>query len=168
MTATCIFKTLGLIRLSRIRNSLIHEPQKWQILKLSCANCVMIKLIHELGCPALQGWLALPGWLLFRYYMNRASPESPFLYRDWMQCAWAECVIRCPVSHLVDILPSPWPHRFFKALLAEPTHQEFQCPPHHPAPQKKHFHTRFFISNTLSFIHVLSIQILSKTGEKQS
>ena len=37
------------------------------------------------------GWLALPRWLLSRYYMNRASPEPPFLYRDWKQCAKAVC-----------------------------------------------------------------------------
>ena len=37
------------------------------------------------------GWLAQPRWLWSRYYMKRARPESPFLYRDWKQCAWAVC-----------------------------------------------------------------------------
>ena len=36
-------------------------------------------------------WLALPRWLLSWYYMNRASPEPPFLYRDWKQWAKAMC-----------------------------------------------------------------------------
>ena len=46
---------------------------------------------HEPGWPGLSGWLVLPRWLLARYYMKRASPEPPFLYRDWKQCAWAVC-----------------------------------------------------------------------------
>ena len=144
----------------------MHEPQKWQILKLSWANCVIIKLIHELGCPALQGWLALPGWLLFRHYMNRVSPESPFLYRDWMQCAWAVCY---PLScfSLGWYSPFPLTSPFFQSPPSW-THTPKISVPLPPNPPKKHFHTPFFILNTLSLIHVLSIQILSKTGEKQS
>ena len=45
--------------------SLIHEPRKRQIPKLSCGNCVTIQLTvrtwsHELGWPGLLGWLAPP------------------------------------------------------------------------------------------------------------
>ena len=61
---------------------------------------------HEPGWPGLSGWLALPRWLLSRYYMKRACPEPPFLHRDWKQCAchfyieiWSnvheQCVTRC-------------------------------------------------------------------------
>ena len=61
---------------------------------------------HEPGWPGLSGWLALPRWLLSRYYMKRASPEPPFLHSDWKQCAchfyieiWSnvheQCVTRC-------------------------------------------------------------------------
>ena len=52
------------------------------------ANCVIIQLTlgtwsDEPGWPGLSGRLALPRWLLSRYYMKRACPEPPFLYRDW-------------------------------------------------------------------------------------
>ena len=87
---TIIFKTLRLIRLTRI---LSYEPgaKAANSKALSCANCVTIQLTvrawsHE------SGWLARPRWLLSRYFMKRASLEPPFLlYRDWTHCAWAVC-----------------------------------------------------------------------------
>ena len=82
------FKNFGSIKFSCI---LSHEPRKRQIPKLSRTNCVTIQLTvraswHEPGWPVLKSWLALPWWLLFRYYMKRASQEPSFLFRDWKQC----------------------------------------------------------------------------------
>ena len=93
---TIIFKTLRLIRLTRI---LSYEPgaKAANSKALPRANCVTIQLTvrawsHESGWPGLSGWLALPSWLLSRYFMKRASPEPLYLlYRDWTQCAWAVC-----------------------------------------------------------------------------
>ena len=47
--------------------------------------------LHDPGWPWSLGWLALPNWLLSRYYMSRASPGPPFLYKDWKKRAWAGC-----------------------------------------------------------------------------
>ena len=76
----------------------------------SRANCVRGSFLETLGIIRLgrilllfqsfhlqtawsyePGWLALPRRFLSRYYMKRARPEPPFLYRDWKQCAWAVC-----------------------------------------------------------------------------
>ena len=69
--------------------SLMHESQKRQIPKSSRANCVTIQLTERAWLHA-PGWLALPRWLLSQYYMNQASPKSP-----WKLCAWA---VRYPPS----------------------------------------------------------------------
>ena len=74
---TVIFKTLGQIK----SYSLIHEPQKRQIPKLSRA-IFTCKLRDN-----TRAW----SWLLSRYYMKRTRRERLFLYRDWKQCAWAVC-----------------------------------------------------------------------------
>ena len=54
------FKTLGLSRLSRI-------------LSYGAIQVIARAWLHE------PGWLALPRWLLSRYYMNQASPVPPSL-----------------------------------------------------------------------------------------
>ena len=83
-TAFVIFKTLGLIRLS-------HEPQKWQIPKLSCVNCMTIQLTVKAWSQEL-GWLALPNWLLSRTSWKGPAQSRHFLYWDWKQSAsWAVC-----------------------------------------------------------------------------
>ena len=73
------------------KQALIHELRKRQIPKLSRTNCVTIQLTTVKAWSNEPGWLALPRRLLSPYYMKRARPEQPFLYRDWKQCAWTVC-----------------------------------------------------------------------------
>ena len=115
-------------------------------------------------------WLALPGWLLFRHYMNRVSPESPFLYRDWMQCAWAVCYpLSCfslgwyspfPLTSPIFQSPPSWAHT-----------PEISVPPPHPArPQKTFSYTLLHIKYTFiypSFYPYKYYQKQAKNNPKQ-
>ena len=80
---TVIFKTLGLIRLTRIL-SYTNQKRKQQIPKLSRVQTAWQYNSHESGWPCLSGWLALPRWLISIF-------TKRLLYRDWNQRAWALC-----------------------------------------------------------------------------
>ena len=102
---TIIFKTLRLIRLTRI---LSYEPgaKAANSKALPRANCVTIQLTvrawsHESGWPGLSGWLALPRWLLSRYFMKGPARSHYIYYVEIGHDALEQCVTRCSVSRWV-------------------------------------------------------------------
>ena len=87
--ATVIFKTLALITLRRILSYTNHVSGKFQSFHVRTAWQHNPQWgpgwLHE------PDWPALPRWLLSRHYMNRSSPEPPFISRGLKQRAWAMC-----------------------------------------------------------------------------
>ena len=83
-------------------------------------------------------------------YMNFANEMKMKKWSAATGCSSAHVI--SPLVLLPDFTPTPWPHRFFKAPLAQT--------PKICGPPPKHLYTPFSILNELSLIHVLSIQII--------